>query len=234
MKAYWLRIAFGALAIFVVGMVLMSVGRRSVSSVREAIANQSISFGADGAPFRLMGRQLGTLSRVNVTPVARTGIPHIELTVRLDSDVSASELADCLLVVTSEESQGSSSEDLRCLDSSEATSGQFVEIGEVRLEPTGEILQLFVPRSMMEDKNWFRWFRDPPAPRAAAARHSSLQLQADSNKAFLMIRDEHGNPVFQLNADSEGAFIQVRDSNGQEIVRFRADSTGVQGNIRSN
>jgi hypothetical protein len=36
-----------------------------------------------------------------------------------------------------------------------------------------------------------------------------------------------------LNADSDGAFIQVRDSNGQEVVRFRADSTGVVGNINA-
>jgi len=239
MKAYWLRIGFGAVAIFAVGMVLMGFGRRGVSRVREAIAGQSISLGANGAPFRLMGRQLGTLSRINLTPVVRDGIPHIELTVNLDSGVSASEYADCQLVV-SEEGAGSQGDGLRCLDSSEAESGKFVEVGEVNLEPSGETLRLFVPQSTLDHNNWYSWFqgrsapRATQAPRAPSAGHPLVQLQADSNAAFLMIRDEHGKPVFQLNADSQGAFIQVRDSNGQEVVRFEANSKGVKGNIHSN
>ena len=233
MKGYWFRIGVGAFAIFAVGMVVMGFGRRGVSRVREAIANQSISLGADGAPFRLMGRQLGTLSRVELTPVARDGIPHIELTVHLDSDVSASELADCALVA-SEEGPGRNVDGLRCLDSSELESGKFVEVGEVNLEPSGETLLLFVPESTMEHDNWLRWFQGTRAPHVTASHHPSVQLQTDSSAAFLMIRDEHGKPVFQLNADSNGAFIQVRDSNGQEVVRFQADSKGVKGNIRGN
>jgi len=97
---------------------------------------------------------------------------------------------------------------------------------------------LFVPESTMDHNNWLRLLQSRRAPRAAAAtaapHHPSVQLEADSSKAFLMIRDEHGKPVFQLNADSNGAFIQVRDSNGQEVVRFKADSSGVRGNIRAN
>lgn len=233
MKGYWFRIGLGAFGIFVVGMVVMGFGRRSVSKVREALVNQSISLGADGAPFRLMGRQLGTLSQIQLTPVARDGIPHIELTVQLDSGVSASELANCILVA-SEEGPGSNVDGLRCLDASEAESGKFVEVGEVNLEPSGETLRLFVPEAVMAQDNWFRWFQGSHTPRVAASHPSSVQLQADSNAAFLMIRDEHGNPVFQLNADSQGAFIQVRDSNGEEVVRFEANAKGVKGNIHAN
>lgn len=240
MKGYWFRIGFGALAIFAVGMVITGFARRGVSRVREAITGQSISLGANGAPFRLMGRQLGTLSRINLTPVARDGIPHIELTVNLDSGVAAREYADCQMVVSEGEGAGSHVDGLRCLDSSEAESGKFVEVGQVNLEPSGETLRLFVPQSTLEHNNWYSWFqsRSAPrathAPRAPSASHPLVELQADSNAAFLMIRDEHGKPVFQLNADSQGAFIQVRDSNGQEVVRFEANSKGVKGNIRSN
>ncbi|HEV8124737.1 MAG TPA: hypothetical protein VGP80_10860 [Gemmatimonadales bacterium] len=239
MKAYWLKIGFGALTIFGVGMVLMGFGRRGVSRVREAIAGQSISLGANGAPFRLMGRQLGTLSRINLTPVARDGIPHIELTVKLDPGVSDAELANCQLVVN-EEGAASNTDGLRCLDAAEEASGKFVEVGQVNLEPSGETLRLFVPQTTLDHNNWYPWFqgRSAPratlAPRAPSASHPLVQLQADSNAAFLMIRDEHGKPVFQLNADSQGAFIQVRDSNGQEVLRFEANSKGVKGNIHSN
>jgi hypothetical protein len=234
MKAYWLRIAFGAVAIFAVGMVIMAFGRRGVGRMRQAIVNQSVNLGANGAPFRVQGRQIGRLSQVNVQPLTTQGFPHIELAVQLDPAVAAKELADCDLVVPADANQGPDTEGLRCLDSAEAESGTFVEVGQVRLEPSGETLQLYVPQSMLDHKNWFRWFRDPPAPRTPASHGASFQLQADSSKAFLMIRDEHGNPVFQLNADSDGAFIQVRDSNGQEVVRFKADSNGVKGNLRSN
>lgn len=239
MKAYWFRIAFGAVAIFVVGMVIMGFGRRGVSRVREAIVNQSISLGAQGAPFRVDGRQFGLLSLVNLQPVTRDGFPHVSLTVRLDPDIASSELSrlkTCDLVASTDEAQISGSEGLRCLDASETGNGDLVEIGTVRLDPSGETLRLLVPQSTLDHNDWFHRFRggNTPAPRASSSNLPNVQLQADSGGAFLMIRDEHGKPVFQLNADSNGAFIQVRDSNGQEVVRFQADSKGVKGNIRSN
>jgi hypothetical protein len=233
MKSYWLRIGFTALAIFAVGMVITAFAKRGVSRVREAITDQSISLGANGAPFRLMGHQLGTLSRINLTPVARDGIPHIELTVHLDPGVSTAELADCQLVVSGENS-GPNVDGLRCLDSAEAENGTFVEVGEVKLEPSGETLRLYVPLSTLDHNNSYSWFQGRSARRAVAVSNPGVQLEANKSKAFLMIRDEHGKPVFQLNADSNGAFIQVRDSNGQEVVRFQADSSGVKGNIRGN
>ncbi|MEP7327541.1 MAG: hypothetical protein ABI836_16440 [Gemmatimonadota bacterium] len=243
MKAYWIKIAFGACAIFAVGMVIMGMGRRGVSRVREAIVNQSISLGAQGAPFRVDGRQFGLLSLVNLQPIAKGGLPHVNLTVRLDPDLESSELSrlkTCDLVASTDEGRISDSEGLRCVAASEAANSDLVEVGTVRLDPSGETLRLFVPQSTLDHSNWFHRFQNHSAPAAAAApaapvaSRANVQLQADSAGAFLMIRDEHGKPVFQLNADSNGAFIQVRDSNGQEVLRFQADAKGVKGNIHSN
>lgn len=232
MKGYWIKIAFGALGVFIVGMVIMSIGRRGVDKVREAIDLQAVSLIADNAPFRVHGIEMGTVTGVKVQPNLGEGFPHIELAVRLNSGVSPSDLTDCVLVAT--EDERASNEGLSCVDATTADAENLVEVGMVRLEPGGEMVRLMAPRAVLEQKNWFRWFqRQRAAPVAPSPTRASLQLQADSSKAFLMIRDEKGNPVFQLNADSEGAFFQVRDSNGQEIVRFRADSSGVQGNIQS-
>jgi hypothetical protein len=231
MKGYWLKIAFGAVGIFLIGMVIVAAGRHGVEHVKETIALQTLSFQGNGAPLRVQGREVGQISKVQVKPLSEGGIPHVSLTVGLNPGFSPAEFTDCVLVA-GEDFDPADNEGLTCLDSSAANDDSLVDVGEVRLQPGGELIRLVALRSALEKQHWYRSLR-APAPAARHARGASFQLDADSSKAFMMIRDEHGNPVFQLNADSEGAFLQVRDSTGKEIVRFRADSTGVQGNLNS-
>lgn len=236
MKGYWFKIGLGALGIFVVGMVLTSIGRRGVEHVREAIEQQSVSLSSADAPFRVHGVEMGRVNEIKVSPVADGGFPRMELGVRMNPGVSYADLSDCILVV-GEDGQGEG-EGMSCRDSSVVEDQGLVEIGIVRLLPNGEVVRLFAQRSDMERKNWFRWFRDAPPPSApltsSASTGASFQMNADSTGAFMMLRDGQGKPVFQMNADSTGAFIQVRDSNGEEILRFKADSTGVQGSLHAN
>lgn len=226
MKAYWTKIALGALGIFVLGMVLISAGRHGVEHAREAIQNSTLRLASADGPFLVDGRRLGKLSGLQVLPGESEGIPRIELAVHLDPNVVQADLGDCVLVVPENQKLGENG--LQCMASADAGQADLVQIGSVRIEPSGEVLSLEIPRSMLDGKDWAaHWRRSRVAPHPAAG----FQLQADSSGAFMMIRDEHGKPVFQLNADSSGAFMQFRDSTGKEVFRFRADSTGVKGNI---
>jgi hypothetical protein len=229
MKAYWIKIALGALGIFVLGMVLISAGKHGVDHAREAIQNSALRLASADGPFMVDGRRLGNLSSLQLLPGENEGIPRIELAVRLDANVAQADLGDCILVVPENEKMGENG--LQCMPSEAAGKVDLVEIGSVRIEPSGEVLPLEIPRAMLNGRDWADHFRRSPAGSHAA---SGFQLQADSSGAFMMIRDQHGKPVFQLNADSSGAFIQFRDSNGKELLRFHADSTGVKGNLQAN
>ncbi len=212
MNRYWLRIALSALGIFVIGMVIVGAGRRGVSKVHQLAMDHTVTIPDNVAPFRVDGRRLGTLRRVSFSPRAGEGFPHVDLAVAVDSSLDLSALADCVLMAKDAD-QLRSEAGLHCGSTSDESG--LVEMGAVTFEPGGQVLPIF-----------------GPARHPVAQPHGvSVNLQADSVGAFMMIRDKNGRPVFQLNADSAGAFLLVRDSNGKEVVRFHADSLGVAGRV---
>lgn len=214
MNRYWIRIALSALGIFVLGMVIVGAGRRGVSKVRQLAMDHTVTLPANVAPFRVDGRKLGTLRRISFSPRDGEGFPHVNLAVAVDSSLDLSSLADCVLMARDAD-QLRSEAGLHCGSRADEATGGLVEMGAVTFEPAGTVLPIFGPSSH-------------PAP---VSHSATVNLQADSAGAFMMIRDKNGRPVFQLNADSAGAFLLVRDSNGKEVVRFHADSLGVAGRV---
>lgn len=218
MNRYWIRIVGTSLGIFVIGMVLVSAGRRGVSKVRQFAENQIVTLPAEAAPFRVDGRRLGTIHQVRFAPAGASGIPRVNLTVAVDSAADVSALMDCVLIAQNAEQLRSES-GLRCASSGEESSSNLVEMGAVTFKPGGEVLQIFAPSH-------------DPVSHASLSSRASVNLQADSVGAFMTIRDKNGRAVFQLNADSSGAFLLVRDSNGKDVLRFHADSLGVSGHVK--
>jgi hypothetical protein len=227
MKRYWIRIALGALGIFVVGMVLVSAGRRGVEKVSQLAMEHTVRLTRGVAPFQIDNRRLGTLTEVRMDPDRSQDFPFISLTVQLDSTVPRADLEDCILLASDLESVGDEN-GIHC--SQGVSRDSLVEMGEVTFEPSGEQLSIYVPSGTLDSTPWFNHSSRSGRP---ASNQGSFNLRADSAGAFMLIKDEKGRPVFQLNADSQGAFIQIRDSNGKEVVRFRADQKGVIGNFNS-
>ncbi len=65
MRNYWLRIALGAVAIFIVGMIGVTLARQGVGRVRHVVEGSGpISVPLAFIPFHLNGQKLGTVSRV--------------------------------------------------------------------------------------------------------------------------------------------------------------------------
>lgn len=226
MKRYWLRIAAGAVGIFLVGMVLVGAGRRGVDHVKHAV-EQSFRGLPGVIPFQVDNRRLGTITDVKMDGEASGDLPRIKLTVKLDSGLATTGLKDCSLIAANQQALASS-EGLHC--SAPSMPDSLVEMGTVRFEPSGEVIQLYIPSAELAGKPWPRQER---VTRVGAAEKvgNRFSLQANDAGAIILIKDEKGRAVFQLNADSQGAFIQVRDSNGSEVVRFRADSQGVEGAV---
>ena len=227
MRRYWTRITLGALGIFVLGMIVVSAGRRGVDHIKQHVMEHGLSMDSGIAPFQIDNRRLGMLTKVVVDPDRSQKFPFINLTVSLDPAVESAGLGDCTLLASKSESL--KGEGLHCVPGLARDS--LVEMGAVTFEPSGEVLSMYVLASQVEGLPWFQHASEPTH---APSGEGSFSMQANAAGAFMLIKDDKGRPVFQLNADSQGAFIQIRDSNGKEVVRFRADSQAVVGRVDSN
>ena len=233
MKKYWIRIALTALGIFAVGMVIVSAGRRGVDRVKELALQHTLRLSSGVAPFQVNDRRLGMLTQVQMDPDRSDAFPYINMTVTLDSGVTAADLGSCILLASDMDSI-KRDRGLHCAEG--VSRDSLVQMGEVTFEPSGESVGMYIPQSKLQEIPWFNHFKASEASRARGRSRDSqggMSFQANAAGAFMLIKDDKGRPVFQLNADSGGAFIQIRDSNGKEVVRFRADSQGVEGGTRS-
>ena len=84
MRNYWMRIALGAAAIFVVGMIGVSLVRRGLGTVHGVVHGSGpISIPLAFIPFQLHGDKLGTLQRVTLQREAPNRVTSVELEVKL-------------------------------------------------------------------------------------------------------------------------------------------------------
>jgi hypothetical protein len=226
MRRYWIRIALGAFGIFVLGMLVVSAGRKGVDHVKQLTTQQVFNVLPGVAPFQVDSRRLGTLTEVKMDPERSEGFPFINLTVELDPEVPLAGLTGCTLLASDAGSFRDAG--LRCLPG--LSTDSLLEMGAVTFEPSGEVVGMYIPASNVKD---FPGLRQRSEAANRSSTQASFNLQANAAGALMLIKDDKGRPVFQLNADSNGAFIQIRDSNGKEVVRFRADSQGVVGRVEA-
>jgi hypothetical protein len=98
MRNYWLRIVLGAVAIFTVGMIGVTLARQGVGRVRGVVEGSGpISLPLAFVPFMLDGQKLGTLSRVVLLRDAPKQISAVELEIKLRDSVLARGLEGCRL-----------------------------------------------------------------------------------------------------------------------------------------
>ena len=98
MRNYWVRIALGAAAIFIVGMVGLTLVRRGLGTVHGVVHGSGpISIPLAFIPFQLNGDKLGTLQRVTLQREAPNRVTSVELEVKLGDSLLARGLEGCRL-----------------------------------------------------------------------------------------------------------------------------------------
>ena len=103
MRSYWMRILLGALAIFAIGMVGVSLVRRTRDKVTEVVTGTGpLSIPVPFAPFQLDGNKLGTVERVVINREAPKKVSSIDLEVKLTDSLVAQGLAGCRLAANVE------------------------------------------------------------------------------------------------------------------------------------
>ena len=234
MQRYWVRIALGALAVFAVGMVGISVARSGMKQL-ETVANSTRPIGIPLAllPFRLDGEQLGTVRRLELIRIAPKKVTGIRLTVALQDSSEADNLRDCNVTVHAPVAFGGR-DGFTCSTTADSMAGHLERIGEIIVEPGGLVRAIFARAEQAAE--WRAGLYDTGTARAELAALKAERLadstaraviiRADSSRAVIDIRGDSARPIVQVQADSRGALLRVQDRSGKEIVRLRADSDG--------
>jgi len=241
MQRYWARIAVGALAVFVIGMVCISLVRSGISRF-EALARSDRPIGIPLAllPFRLAGDELGTVRRLELLRSSPREVSGIRLTVRLQDSSEAATLRDCAITLRAPQVFGGR-EGFACSSPADSAAEHLERIGEIVVEPGGLVRALLVPGA--HAAKWRADLYDTAAARAelealkaerlADSSARAVVIRADSTRAVIDILGDSVGSLVQVQADSHGAVLRVRDRSGKEIIRLHADSTGASLTVSS-
>jgi hypothetical protein len=220
MRTYWIRIALGALGVFAVGMVLITIARRAISKVKTvAESSDPISIPLALVPFRLDGNRLGTFDRAVLIRKSPKVVTALDLTVTLADSASAGRLAECAALLARLRPQRHndvefSDADFTCLSPDSAAAHGAERFGEVAFEPGHLTRPLFVPAEVA--RNLRRGFADTRAETASDAA-DSIADAADR------MADSIGEAASRA-ADSIATLHEHRADSIRERALRRADS----------
>jgi hypothetical protein len=151
MKNYWLRILLGALAIFSVGMVGVTLARQGIGRVRGVVEGSGpITLPVGFLPFKLDGERIGTVQRITIHRNAPNQVRSVSVRVRLVDSVDASRLDPCILVAQGFENLNSQTT-FRCSTTEDTVGEDLAAVGEVSLARGAGSYQLFMPRDELEE-----------------------------------------------------------------------------------
>lgn len=252
MKRYWFGIALGAVAVFLVGLVILNAGRHGARMVERTLESADpLSFPLAFVPFRLGGREVGTIREVQFVRSSPEVVRGVELAVKVEDPVALEKLRDCALT-TSNVANFNSRTTFKCLSPETATSGDFIAFGKVKVEDAGIVQTLLVPVDEVAEwqidhhKKTHALARQEVQEALAQIRANSsgvtiniwdalkeagLRFRADSHGAVLQIADEEGGATFLLRADSSGVFIDAKDDSDSSTLQLKADSSGLLLNV---
>jgi hypothetical protein len=189
MRGYWLRILLGALAVFAVGMIGVTMVRQGKKRVAAVIgSSEPLSIPLPFVPFQLDGNKLGTVERLVVNRETPKKVSSIELQVKLGDSLVAQGLAGCRLAANVESDstgrRGDVNIQMNRLDERTfffcATSDSgFEEFGSVELSPGEVRLPLLVPQSLAQHLRSGDWAHDADSSEALQQRAESLADRAE-------------------------------------------------------
>jgi len=235
--SYWLKIAAGALAIFMVGMVLVGMGRRGTEWVDNVAHSAStISIPIVFVPFRFDGTEIGSIKRLNILRDSPHQVTGAEVAVRL-RDGAQLPVEGCALTVDDLEKVAESGT-FYCASSEARSAGDLIPFGTVTFEPEGATRTLLIPRTIVEELRQ-ELEGDAGAPQVAlhqrkverrveaqAARAQELAIQASETGVRISIISALEEAGVLLRADSDGAALSLYDKASGDAVVMRADSNG--------
>src|SRR3954453_5879773 len=237
MRNYSLRIALGALAIFIVGMVGVTLAKQGVGRVRHVVEGTGpISLPLAFIPFHLNGQKLGTVSRVVLLREAPKQISAVQLEARVRDSAVARGLAG-------RRAGGNQGEDgtpgnmhsppgkraagvFTCLHSGDSAPG-FQEFGRATFQPGNVTVPLLLPDDMVNDLREGHFDDSNVQDSIGAAAEAQAESIGDAAEA----RADSIAEVASTRADSIEAQSQHLVDSLREEGERRADSTRRAGRV---
>jgi hypothetical protein len=151
MRNYWLRILFGAVVIFSVGMVGVTLARQGIHRVRGVVEGSGpITVPVTFLPFRLDGERIGTIQRIRINRLAPKAVSSVNILVRLADSVPSSRLEPCLLVAEGFERLNSETT-VTCSTPQDTVDEDLTVVGDIVTERDGHSFKLFMPRDAIRE-----------------------------------------------------------------------------------
>jgi hypothetical protein len=191
MRNYWLRIAMGAVAIFAVGMVGITLARQGVGRVRGVVEGTGpISVPLAFVPFKLDGQRLGTVNKLVLHRETPKQISSVELEIKLADSAVARGLEGCRLLANFNDERPPHRNNIEvgplstgvfsCLHGDDST-GQFQDFGHAVLQPGDISVPLLLPNDIVDDlKRGDFGSNDGDATGTAEAAADSIAEAADA------------------------------------------------------
>jgi hypothetical protein len=236
MRSYWLRILMGALGIFAIGMIGISIFRHGRSRVESVIASsEPLSFPLPFVPFQLNGSKLGTIERLTVNRDAPKKVSSIELQVKMDDSLVAKGLAGCRLAANVESDSSKPGDvNIHVNQLNERTfffcasdDSGFTELGSAKLTPGDVELPLLLPEKLAEQLRNGDWSSNEESTDAMEARGDSLAEAAEAMADSAETKAAKAQALSQLRSrlgDSLRAEGRRRADSLQHALKRMADS----------
>lgn len=233
MRSYWMRILVGALAIFSVGMIGVTIVRHGMVKVNEVVAGSGpITIPLPFVPFQLDGHKLGRVERLVVNRDAPKKVSSLDVQVKLDDSLVAQGLAGCRLAANVESDssrRGDANLHVNRLGHKAfffcaTNDSALVEFGTVTLKPGDVTVPLLVPQSLADELRKGDWGdaadstdalqqrAESLSDRAAAIADSVAELQAQRAEGAAAGRSRLGD---SLRAEGRRRADSLRRSLGR-------------------
>ena len=223
---YWTKIGLGALAIFAVGMVLVGMGRRGTEWVNHmAHSATTISVPVVLVPFRLDGRDIGSIRRLDIMRDAPDHVTGATIAVKLGERTKLPAEA-CALAIDDIDRIGDGAT-FYCADAEARAANDLVPFGTVEFEPGGASRALLLPQKVVDDLA-SEMGRDIKADTRVATRvERTTELRNRSGdvaagEAELAAAQEQ----LAMHATAQGVSLKIVSTLEQAGVLLRADSNG--------
>lgn len=188
MRNYWLKILFGALGVFALGMIGVTIVRGGIAKVHSVVEGDGpITVPLGLVPFVLAGERLGKLDHVTLHRESPNHVSEVELAVNLGDSLLAEGLSGCRLVANIEGDDKQPGVNIRvgrdslernafsCL-AGDSTPADFVEYGTAIFNPGDVEVPLLLPVELVTELQSLDFGHDSVAGESQAR----IDVSADS------------------------------------------------------